>query len=151
MPVSLSHRKRVLAHLEKQERELLMIRRRLSTKQREALYDEEAAKAAASARGPFPICRLCDLPIFPGQRWHENHDRYLPHAIGGKRDGISHERCNLEHGHKVATPQVAKVKRIRQKHIGAWHTTRPLPGGRDDDLMRKMNGKTVLRSTGQKP
>lgn len=124
-------------------------RHRLTAAQREQLYDGEVAKALAAGRGRFPICALCNLPITTGQRWHENHDKYLPHAIGGERDGISHEKCNLDHGHKVATPQVAKAKRQRQKDIGAWRTSRPMPFGRTDKLKQKFGGQIVLRSTGE--
>lgn len=127
-----------------------MIRRRLTTRQREALYESEAQKAREAGRGEFPICALCDLPIFPGQRWHDNHDKYLPHALGGKRDGISHERCNLDHGHRIATPQVAKNKRQRQKHIGAWRTSRPMVGSKASGIKLPMNQSgPILRSTGQ--
>lgn len=112
-------------------------RHRLTASQRESLYDAEVEKAIADSRGLFPICRLCDLPISPGQRWHDNHDKYLPHAIGGERDGISHARCNLRHNHEHDTPLVAKVKRIRRKHIGAYEPRgRTIPG-------RRFNGDPI--------
>ena len=126
-------------------------RHRLTAAQREALYDEEAAKALASGRGQFPLCKLCDLPIGPGQRWHDNHDKYLPHAIGGERDGISHERCNLDHNHKHDTPLVAKVKRQRQKDIGAWRTSRPMVGSKASGIKLHMRpySDPIDRRTGQ--
>lgn len=80
------------------------MRRSLTKNQREALYDAEVAKAQAARRGDFPICALCDNPIFPGRKWHDNHDKHLPHALGGERDGISHARCNLDHAHSHAYP-----------------------------------------------
>lgn len=122
-------------------------RHRLTSAQREALWDSEAAKAAASGRGQFPICRLCDLPVFPGQLWHDNHDRYLPHAIGGERDGISHQRCNLDHAHRVDVPLIAKVKRIRQKHIGAQlRPARLIPGSRGSGIRKRINGEVWRES-----
>lgn len=125
-------------------------RDRLTAAQREELWDREAAKASASGRGQFPLCRLCDCPIFPGQRWHENHNRYQPHAIGGEVDGISHERCNIDHANAIDKPHIAKVKRQRQKHIGAeLSSLRPLPFGRTDHLKRKVTGEIVLRDTNQ--
>ena len=117
-------------------------RQRLTSAQREDLYDCEVAKALASGRGQFPICRLCDLPIFPGQQWHDNHDRYLPHAIGGERDGISHARCNLNHNHTHDTPLVAKVKRQRRKHIGAHLPAfRLIPGSKGSGIRKRINGE----------
>jgi hypothetical protein len=58
--------------------------RRLTTKQREELYDAEVAKARAAGRGDFPICNLCGVGIFPGQKWHVSHDPHRPRALGGE-------------------------------------------------------------------
>lgn len=122
-------------------------RKRLTASQREDLYDAEVAKAIASGRGQFPICAICGNGIFPGQNWHESHNKFLPHAIGGEADGIAHDRCNLDHAHAVDVPLIAKVKRIRQKHIGA--NIRPifnrLPCGRDSQWRKKINGQVVRR------
>jgi|GEM_PF-5122552 len=116
-------------------------RHRLTAAQREALWDNEAAKAAASLRGQFPICALCGNGIFPGQLWHQNHDRHLPHAIGGEVDGISHVKCNLDHAHRVDVPLIAKVKRIRQKHIGAQlRSQRLIPGSKGSGIRQRMDG-----------
>lgn len=126
-----------------------MTRHRLTNKQREELYDGEAAKAVAAGLGPYPICNLCVLPITPGQKWHDNHDKYLPHALGGQRDGISHKRCNERHNNEHDTPLVAKVKRTRQKFIGAWRTSRPMVGSRASGIKLAMNGAVLNRATGQ--
>jgi hypothetical protein len=124
-------------------------RSHLTNRQREELWDSECAKATAQGRGEHPICNLCNEPVtVPGDRWHESHNPYLPRAIGGSSDGIAHERCNLHHGHKIATPQVAKAKRVRQKFIGAFRSSRPLPGGRDDPRKKTMDG-LVDRATGE--
>ena len=125
----------------------MMPRRSLTAKQREELWNAEAAKALRDGRGTFPICRLCDLPVFPGQRWHDNHDRHLPRAIGGERDGLSHERCNIMHARTHDVPLIAKAKRIRRKHIGAFQTRTQMRFGRYDKLKKKMDGTVVLRST----
>lgn len=112
-------------------------RHRLTASQREDLYDAEVVKAIAAKRGEFPICRLCDNPIGPGQKWADNHDKYLPHAIGGDRDGISHKRCNERWNNIHDTPLVAKVKRIRRKHIGAYQPRgKTIPG-------RRFNGEPI--------
>lgn len=123
-------------------------RHRLTSAQREQLWDDECAVALAARRGQFPICKLCDLPIFPGQKWHNNHDRFLPHAIGGECDGISHKRCNEKHNHAHDTPLVAKVKRIRRKHIGAWRPARLMLGSRDSNIKITMHSGPVDRRTG---
>lgn len=125
-------------------------RKRLSSAERQELYDSECLKARAKGRGLCPLCAICDLPILPGQQWHDNHDKYLPHAIGGKRDGISHARCNREHGHKIATPQVAKFKRIVRKHLDIHRSSQPMQGGRTDRIMKKLTGDVVNRKTGER-
>lgn len=126
-----------------------MIRRRLSAKGREELWKAEAVKARAAGRGDYPICKLCDLPIIPGSQWHENHEAHKPRWLGGEVDGISHARCNRQHNNRHDTPLFAKNERIRKRHLDFTRSDTPLPGGRDDDLKRKINGKTVLRSTGE--
>lgn len=125
-------------------------RKRLNSAQREALYDVEKNKAIASNLGEFPICILCDLGILPGQTWDENHNKYLPHAIGGASDGISHSKCNRRHNNQIATPQVAKFKRIVRKHLDIHRTRTPLPGGKDSDRYRKLSGEVVFRATGKR-
>lgn len=119
---------------------------RLSTRDREKLYDAEAAKARESGRGNLPICRICDCPI-DGVRsaWDENHAKEFPRWLGGEVDGISHRRCNQLHNNKVDTPRYWKSRRQRQLNIGAKRSQTPLPGGRDDRLKRKVNGRTVER------
>lgn len=124
-----------------------MKRHRLTTRQREDLYDREVAKAVAAGRGNRPVCNLCNCPIY-GRDWHESHNKYLPHALGGEVDGIAHVRCNLEWNNIHDTPLVAKVKRVRQKNIGAWRSKRPMPFGRFDKLKQKIGGEVVERATG---
>lgn len=126
-----------------------MIRRRLSTKQREALYESEAGKAREAGRGEFPICNLCDMPITRGREWDESHDPTKPRWLGGQVTGIAHRRCNRLHNNSHDTPLYAKSERVRKRFMDFTRSQSPLPGGRDDDLMRKINGETVLRSTGQ--
>lgn len=125
-----------------------MNRRRL--KQREALWDAEAAKALAAKRGPHPICALCNLPINPGQDWHDSHNKYWPHAVGGERDGIAHARCNLRHNNLHDTPLVAKVKRQRQAFIRARQASRPMPGSRASGIKIPMDRSgPVWRDSGR--
>jgi hypothetical protein len=122
--------------------------------QREALYDQEAAKAQALKRGPYPICNLCDLPVTPGQRWHESHDPSRAKAFGGSLTGVAHKKCNEDHGHRIVTPAVAKAKRQARAHKGATYPgmgKHRLPCGRDSRLSKTLSGKVVRRlSQGQK-
>jgi hypothetical protein len=108
----------------------------LTSKQREALYDRCRGDAE------YPSCNICLLPITPGQLWHESHNPLLPKALGGLIDGIAHARCNLDHNHQHDTPLVAKVRRRRQKHIGAFRRKqyRPLPGTKASGWRHRMNG-----------
>lgn len=115
-------------------------RRRLSSTAREKLYDR------CCGNNKFPICNLCPLPILPGQEWDESHEG-APHALGGTETGIAHRKCNREHGARVVTPMVAKAKRGRKKHIGAWVARHPMQGGRASGISKKMNGEVVARKT----
>src|SRR5438045_4179199 len=125
------------------------MRHRLTTKQREKLYESEAEKAREAGRGEFPICRLCDLPIIGGSLWDENHEGHKPKWLGGKVDGISHRRCNRINNQTYATPLFAKSERIRKRFMDFTRSRSPMPGGRDDSIKKTMNGKVVDRATGQ--
>lgn len=116
---------------------------KLSTTKRERLYDLWRGDS------PFPICNLCHLPIEPGQNWDESHNPLLPRALGGSVTGLAHRRCNRLHNNTHDTPLVAKNKRIHRKHIGAFKSRRPMPGGRTDPRKRTMIGIVVDRSTGE--
>jgi hypothetical protein len=122
-----------------------MIRRRLTSKQREQLYEREAAKARADGRGEHPICRLCDLPIVPGSAWQENHEGHKPFWLGGAVDGISHAKCNRINNREYATPLFAKAERQRKGFLDFKRSRTPLPGGKDHPLKRKVGGQTVVR------
>ena len=120
----------------------------LSSTAREKLYDAEAAKAIADGRGKLPICNICDLPIDGRRdRWHESHDPKIPKHLGGEVTGIAHARCNLRHNNQHDTPLYHKVKRKRQKDIGAWRSSsRPFPCGRDSAFKKKIGGEVVART-----
>src|SRR5438128_2042046 len=91
----------------------------LSSRDREKLYDAEAAKARECGRGEYPICNICDGPIGIGQRWHVSHDPTKPRWLGGAVTGIAHARCNLDHAYTIDTPAFHKSNRVRQRYIGA--------------------------------
>lgn len=123
-------------------------RKRLSTKQRRALY-EDAEKEARAAGRQHPICNLCPHPIMPGQDWDESHVG-APASLGGTDTGLAHRRCNRIHGAQVVTPMVAKAKREADKWRDIKRSRQPLPGGRDDPRKRTMGGTVVDRATGQR-
>lgn len=119
-------------------------RRRLSSSAREALYDRCRGDAE------FPICNICGLPVDgTRQAWDESHDPDgPPHALNGNDDtGVAHRECNRRHGAEVVVPLMAKVKRNRQKFIGAFQTRYPMACGRDSGRMKKMDGRVVARPT----
>jgi 5-methylcytosine-specific restriction protein A len=120
---------------------LAYTRRRLSSSAREALYDR--------CRGdkPFPDCNICGQPVDgTRQAWDESHDPDgPPHCFGGTETGVAHRRCNRRHGAQVVVPMDAKATRVRQKSIGAFVTRYKLPGGRDSDRKRTVDGRVVPR------
>lgn len=119
-------------------------RRSLSSTAREALYDRCRGENA------FPTCNICGLPV-DGTReaWDESHDPDgPPHALNGNNDtGIAHRDCNRRHGAEVVVPLMAKVKRNRQKNIGAFRTRTPMACGRASRLSKSMGGGVKPRLT----
>jgi hypothetical protein len=129
----------------------MTFRRRLSSKQREQLYQAEAEKAREAGRGEFPICRLCNMPIIAGSLWDANHEANKPHWLGGEIDGISHKRCNRLHNNQVDTPLFAKSERVRKKHLDFTRSRSPMRGGRNDTIRKTMRGEVVPRLTRPAP
>jgi hypothetical protein len=120
---------------------LTYTRRRLSSSDREALYDR--------CRGTkeFPDCNICGLPVDGvRQAWHESHDPDgPPHCFGGTETGVAHADCNLRHGAQIVVPMDAKATRVRQNFIGASVSRFPMPAGRNSPLKRKVGGGVVPR------
>ena len=122
---------------------------------RDRLTNKERAELHDRCRGDkeFPDCNICTLPIRPGQKWHVSHNPYLPRAIGGKIDGIAHDKCNLDHARRHDVPLIAKLTRLKQKHQGAFQTSgQKLPGSKSDPFKMKISSgfaKPVSRRTGE--
>lgn len=122
----------------------MTFRRRLTTTQRRALY-EAAVKVAREGGKEYPDCNLCHLPIRPGEQWDESHVG-RPAAFGGTDSSVGHRRCNRKHGAEVVTPMVAKAKRTGDKFLDIKRSRRPMQGGRDDKLKKKLDGSVVVRN-----
>lgn len=119
----------------------------MNAMQREALFER------CCGENEFPFCNLCELPVLPGQDWDESHIG-APKALGGRATGVAHRRCNRQHGSKVVTPMVAKVKRIRRKHFGITAPgmgQRRMAAGRHSKVSKTIrNGLVTRRTLGQK-
>jgi 5-methylcytosine-specific restriction protein A len=92
---------------------LTVARRHLSTRERVRVFE--------AANG---ICHICSTPIQPGQRWEVSHP--TPLAAGGEdtpeNRQPAHYACHRTVTNEKDAPLIAKIRRIRAKHIGA---TRP--------------------------
>lgn len=96
-------------------------------------------------------CHLCGGLIYPGQGWDISHE--IPLELGGLDDDANrrsaHRKCHIVHTATVDIPAIAKAKRIQAKHHAGATGRRPMAGGRDDLLKRKMDGTVVFRATGE--
>jgi len=111
------------------------MRARLSTRERVRLFALHGG-----------ICHLCECRIVPGEVWDISHDLAL--ALGGADDDANrmpaHRKC-----HQARTRDdmglIAKAKRREAKHIGAYRSKSPLPGGKASPWKRKIGGAVVRR------
>lgn len=87
-----------------------MTRRRISTKERLAIFTRENG-----------TCHLCKGPVTVGQPWDVSHD--IPLELGGADEGdnlkVAHKHCHRDHTARVDLPTIAKAKRREAKHVGA--------------------------------
>jgi hypothetical protein len=115
-----------------------------------AHYREELWDACCDPRlGVF--CNLCGGRVLPTEAWHESHIG-VPKAWGGNAVGIAHAACNQLDNIVFVTPQSAKTKRMRRRHLGITGpglSATPLPGGRRDNVSKKLNGEVVPRIAGK--
>jgi 5-methylcytosine-specific restriction protein A len=93
------------------------------------------------------VCHLCKLKVIPGEEWDVSHE--IPLEAGGRDDDsnwlVAHRRCHRTHTATVDAPLIAKVKRIRARHLGAKKSRTPMPLGRNSKWKRKMDGTIVRR------
>jgi 5-methylcytosine-specific restriction endonuclease McrA len=115
-----------------------MMRRRLSTRARLELF-----------LGAHGRCKACDRLLTPGTRWEVDH--VVPLALGGAdTDENLQVLCSPCHAGKTATrdiPAIAKTERIKARHLGARRARRPMPGGRNSQWKRTIDGRVVERET----
>jgi 5-methylcytosine-specific restriction endonuclease McrA len=93
------------------------------------------------------MCHLCQMKVIAGEDWDVSHQ--IPLEAGGLDDAsnwlVAHRKCHRVHTATVDAPLIAKVKRIRQRHIGAKQSRTPMPFGRGSKFKRKMDGTIVRR------
>lgn len=93
-------------------------------------------------------CASCTLPIPPGKGWDIDH--IIPLAIGGPDTTDNMQiLCRPCHGVKTTkrdVPAIAKVERMRAKHLGAVRSRRSMEGGRHHNFKKTLSGSVVLRS-----
>lgn len=113
------------------------MRRRLSTRERVAIFEREGG-----------VCHVCLQRVRPGEAWDVSHE--VPLELGGDDEGenlrVAHRKCHAVVTREQDLPAIAKAKRREAKHIGAKAPSKtPLPGGRRTRWKRKMNGEVVER------
>ena len=88
------------------------------------------------------ICILCDTKIDGvREKWIVEHKRAL--VLGGADDdancGPAHESCRRQKD-KIDVAAGAKAKRMKAKHLGIKHTSRPMNGSRNSPFKAKIGG-----------
>jgi len=92
------------------------------------------------------VCCLCGLKIMVGDKWIVEHIIALELGGGNADDnlGPAHDHCAREKT-KEDHARGAKLKRVRQKHLGIRKEGRPMPGSRRSPWKKKLDGTVVRR------
>jgi hypothetical protein len=93
----------------------------------------------------------CRGEIFPGDDWDVSHHP-IPKCLGGKVVGPGHRRCNIKDNVEYVTPTAARVRRKHRWHVGITGpglSANALPGGRRDNISKKLTGEVVPRISGK--
>lgn len=110
-----------------------MSRKSLSTKERTRIFLLHGG-----------VCHFCRTKINGvREQWEISHE--IPLELGGADDDENrkpaHYRCHRKHTAEVDLPAIAKAKRTRAKHIGAFRRSgRPLAGTKASGIRKRMNG-----------
>lgn len=93
-------------------------------------------------------CESCGAPLTVG-KFH--YDHVIPDAMGGtptlENCAVLCVGCHSAKTGKRDIPTIAKMKRQRAKHIGAFAKSgRPMPGSKASPFKRKINGQVERRT-----
>lgn len=90
------------------------------------------------------LCVICKLKVRPP--WIVEH--VIPLGLGGADTddncGPAHEHCRRLKD-KTDVPAIAKAKRMKAKAVGAWRSSRPMPGSRGTRWKKTFSHGTVER------
>lgn len=93
------------------------------------------------------VCHLCNMKVVPGQDWDVSHEQ--PLEAGGRDDAsnwlVAHRKCHRAHTSSVDMPLIAKVKRVRYRHLGIEKKKSSFPGGKNSKWKKRMDGTVVRR------
>lgn len=91
-------------------------------------------------------CQRCTARLSVGKF---AYDHVIPDALGGEPTLENCEvLCTSCHGvktNRTDIPTIAKVKRVKINHIGARHSSSPMPGSKASRWRKPMRGPAVLR------
>ncbi|WP_081979428.1 HNH endonuclease [Pseudooceanicola atlanticus] len=106
------------------------------------------ARIFAAANG---ICHICGQPIDgTKEAWDADHVIPLEISRDDSDDNLrpAHKRCHSRKTAESDMPAIAKAKRVKAKHEGAFKTRNPLPGSRGSALKKRIDGTVVRRGPG---
>ena len=112
-----------------------------SRRRRYSQAEREAAFVAADG-----ICHLCRMAIAPGEVWQMSHID-IPLEFGGLEVGPAHILCHARETATHTAPTIAKARRERRKHIGAFETATKLPCGHSSHWKKKIGGGVEPRAS----
>jgi len=116
-----------------------------------ARYRETIWETAFAEGNGHVFCNICGIEVLPGDDWHASHYP-IPESLGGTVVGVGHRRCNIKDNVEYVTPTAARVRRKHRWHTGITGpglSATPLPGGRRDNVSKKLSGEVVSRITGK--